>query len=453
MRVAGRLSRDALFRWQSVCDQLPVWLKISCIDESEDSIAPGVARDGERVRLTVNFEPIEGAVHLFTLEGWRSFLLNDDLVTPAAVVRLAFSENPFATKGFIVEPWNGDPKGNEFVTQTPVAGPRRQVRCHSAEFMAPSRIEPWITVTKPNAEDVAWREWRRIAMEMIARSLPSELFVEAGVRRVALSGQPPRRLNFGELDESCSFQLLQDAADWVYLEGTDNEVRHTFLTAELTREWPADASFFREISGRVSLALDSARLLYKAHLRSGSKDTLKALADLRKSLADDVQKLIQQARDLSNAIWRDVALAIGVLAIRLAMDPAKTAATSKPFAIIFLVVAIYVGVSFWIAISTNDQFFKKFDDTRSAWRPKLYAFLDNGDYKSLADDPINGAIATYRSTERKIAVVVAVVVIVLLILACMEAGFFSLDDVRTFLAGVWAKAIVFWHAVLAWLHL
>jgi hypothetical protein len=62
-----------------------------------------------------------------------------------------------------------------------------------------------------------------------------------------------------------------------------------------------------------SPALESARLLYKAHIRAGGKDTLKSLGDLRKSLTEDTQKILQQSRDLSSALWKDMALVISTL--------------------------------------------------------------------------------------------------------------------------------------------
>ena len=401
------------------------------------------------MRLNLNFEPVDGAAHVFTLEGWRTLLLKDELISRVEVARLAFSNISFATKDFRVEPWVDEPASHEIVVRTLDGNPRRIVRCRSPEFMPPNRIQPWLVETKPASDDIAWQEWRVIAKEMIARSLPSELYVEAGIKSVGLAGQPPRSIEFGVLDESCTLESLQEAASWVYLEGTDNEVRHTFLTAELAREWPASATFCQEVGRRLALSMESARLLYKAHLRSAGKDTLKALADMRKSLADDVQKTIQQARDLSAAIWRDVALAIGVLAFRLAMDPAKATATSSAFAIIFGAVAAYIALSFWIAVSTNNRFFSEFDKTLQSWRPKLYGFLDDGDYEALAQRPLTGAKAVYRSTERKVTVVVGIVVIVLVFMACVEAGIVSLDDVKGWPATGWTKVGILWQSILA----
>ncbi len=43
---------------------------------------------------------------------------------------------------------------------------------------------------------------------------------------------------------------------------------------------------------RAGRALDSAMTAYRAHIREGSKETLKALSDLRKTLSDEVSKCL-----------------------------------------------------------------------------------------------------------------------------------------------------------------
>jgi hypothetical protein len=264
---------------------------------------------------------------------------------------------------------------------------------------------------------------------MVARSLPNELYMEGGKERVSLAGQPPRRLELGEFSTDVPFGALQQAAAWVYLEGTDVEVRHTFLSAELAREWPANRSFVDGLKGKLESSFDSARLLYKAHLRAGSKDTLKALADLRKTLADDVQKLVQQARDLSSAVWRDVAVAIGVMAVRFGLDAAKTVPSSFAFSTIYLLVAGYFIASFWLTTSINRRFLASLEQSRAAWRTKLYAFLDDDDYRELAETPLSGAIEDYRLTERRTRRVVVIVALLLILATLVEAGILDFSSV------------------------
>lgn len=422
LSLSGSLTRAALDAWQIVSDAAPDWLSLSCIDSSDDPIQPRDAVEGDGVRITVTFASSANAPHLFTLEGWRSLLLDDSQVSSSTAVRLAFDEGRFRSRAFDVAPWERAPATGPDAPAPRDGSPRRQVRSQSSALMAPSRIDPWVA-EGDHGRGPAWQAWAAISASMIARSLPNELYIEGDEERVSLAGQPPRRLELGQFGVAdAPFAALQQAAAWVYLEGTDVEVRHTFLSAELAREWPSGKSFADGLTGKLESSLDSARLLYKAHLRAGSKDTLKALADLRKTLADDVQKLVQQARDLSSAVWRDVAVAIGVMAVRFGLDAAKTVPSSFAFSTIYLLVAGYFIASFWLTTSINRRFLTSLERSRAAWRTKLYAFLDDDDYRDLAENPLSGAIEDYRLTERRTRRVVVAVSLLLVLATLVEAG-------------------------------
>lgn len=416
--LAGRLSCAAMSAWQAVQDEPCIWLTFECIDESQDCIKPKEGQEGEKYRISLRFTSPDTTPHILTPEGWRSFLFNERTLSSARVVRLAFINTGFETRAFSVEPWVNVPFAVDLQDQKRIndTGPRRQVRCQTPDLMAPIRIEPWILVGSAPDNCQAIIIWQKVSAQMIAKSLPNELYKESDVPKVGLYGQPPRRLDFGsfELNEIL-FKALQEAAAWLYLEGDDVEVRHTFLSAELARAWTPGISFCAGLSSRLSGALDSARLVYKAHLRAGSKDIIKALADLRKTLSDEVQKLLQQSRDLSGAVWRDVAIAIGVLGIRIAMDSVKASSTTFGFAIIYFLVAVYICVSYRISIATNNKFLDIVETARKSWRTKLYAFLDDDDYQTLADKPLTDAVTAYRNTQTRTTIVVVVVSFLLLI--------------------------------------
>ena len=217
-----------------------------------------------------------------------------------------------------------------------------------------------------------------------------------------LASTPSRRLPYGQernpSDEE--FNDLQTCARWVYLEGTDIEVRHTLFTNELGREWRDGRAYLDGLWPRLCTSLDAAKLAYKAHLKAGSKETLKSLADLRKTLGDEIQKLMQQTRDLSANVSRDIAVALGVTAIRFGLDPTKISGAKAGFAVIFTLSATYIWMSYWITLKTNREFLQVIDNTRAAWRDKLYGYLDSADYQSLAEDPMRDATSAYNRYRR-----------------------------------------------------
>lgn len=448
--IGGRLSYAALLAWQAVQDEQCTWLTLECIDESQDIIEPKIGHEGENFRIDLRFTSPETTPHILTPEGWHSFLFNESMVSSTHVVRLAFINTGFNTKAFSVEPWVSDPVKVELQDQARVSetGPRRHVRCQTPKLMAPARIEPWILTSSSQDNHQAIIIWQKISALMIAKSLPNELYKEGDISKVGLYGQPPRRLDLGEFDPNeIPFKALQEAATWTYLEGDDIEVRHTFLSAELARAWTPDISFSAGLTSRLSCALESARLVYKAHLRAGSKDIIKALADLRKTLSDEVQKLLQQARDLSGAVWRDVAIAIGVLGIRIAMDSVKASSTTVGFAVIYLIVAVYICVSYRISIVTNNKFLDIVETSRKSWRTKLYAFLDDDDYKILADKPLTDAVNAYRNTQKRTTFVVVSVIFLLIIGVLFEMQWIEMGRLIDIIKCIYRTA---WHWVWGW---
>lgn len=422
LQVAGVLDRAALEAWQRIADGGD-WLQVSCVDESEDLVRPEDVLEGDRVRLSIRYDAGAHAAYVFTPEGWRSFLLGERAPYGVSVVRLAFDDAAFATDGFDVEPWFGPPRPETPPEPSPDTGPRRQVRCQASNLMAPRSIRPWLLKGEAPVGSVGYETWRGIATDMVVRSLPTELYRDDTVARVALSGQPPRRIDLGEAPTGPdTFAILQRAAAWVYTQGSDIEVRHTFLTSELAREWSPGQTFGAGLPDRLATALDSASLVYKAHLRTGSKDILKALADLRKTLSDEVQKLMQQTRDLSAGVWRDVAVVIGLNALRAATDMTKAPVDAGKLSWVYVMVAGYVGLSYAMSVRTNARFLKATEDSRLAWRSKLYAFLDEEDYKALAKRPLDDAVAAYRTTQRWTTAVVGLVILGLLYVAASDAG-------------------------------
>lgn len=431
--VVGTLSREALAKWQAVVDADALWLDLDCVDGSDDVVAPRDVAQGDRVRLTASYVPSVGAEHLFTPEGWRSLLYEPDRACLVSTVRLAFvgPEEGFRTRAHVVEPWIDAPGAAPEPEVRTEAGPRRIVRSQSPSLMAPARIEPYVA-DRADIAGPAGIAWREAATAMIGLSLPNELYQDGGADMAMLSGQPPRKLALGRPAADAQGLAAQgEAAAWVYLEGADVEVRHTFLSAELAREWAAGESFRNGLPKRIGPALDSARLLYKAHLRAGSKDTLKALSDLRKTLSDEVQKLLQQSRDLSAGVWRDVAVAVGAMVVRLAVDASKgSGAGGWGFAAVYAVVAAYVGISYVLTVSTNGRFLAVAERSRAAWRTKLYGFLDDADYDALADAPLAQAMDAYRRARRRTTAVVGVVVLALLAAAAVEGGLVDPASVR-----------------------
>lgn len=405
---------------------------IVCIDDVGDRLEPDrVEREcGEgRLHFQVRMPSFEHSAHVVCREQFKAVLLEPS--GKFATIRVAGLVEGFATPSLVIEPWTDITADGPARHGDTHQNARRVVRSLDRSRMAPEDVSRWLATNLPADEGWVVEEFRGRAVDLLLRSIVSELYTEDDVRRCVLASTPSRRLSFGPdvAPDSMEFQALVTACDWIYGQGADVEVRHALFVNELGREWPETVEFRTGIWSRLATTLDATKLVYRAHLQAGSKDTLKSLTDLRKALGEEIQKLMQQTKDLSASLWRDVAVALGVTALRFGVDPARTASASPIFAFVFVACAVYLVGSLALTTKTNAEFLRVVDQTRNSWRTKLYGYLDSGDYEKLADGPLRRAEEVYRNTVRWAWCVVLLVVTLLLAMAASEADFVNWTEV------------------------
>lgn len=425
--ISGTMDNDTLQLWGEVMDTDAENLRITFVDDSRDDIHPAQGIPGQKHFITIISDELPGILRLFTLEGWRSFLLQDPRLCQYHRIYALFINEAFETQQWKVAPWKKmlpDESESDVPTQT-ASVTKSIIRCFSTDFLPPDTIAPWILISGDTVIDESMRLWESLACRELLKCFVNELFA-AEIKKVGLSGKPPRKIPFGEEHAALpAFDVIQETAKWIFLEGNETELKHTFLSSELAREWPEGVTFCEGIVYRLPPALESARLLYKAHIRTGGKDTLKSLGDLRKSLTEDTQKILQQSRDLSSALWKDMALVISTLILRYSLEALKASGPQKVYALAFCALALYIAISYGMSVYINRNALSLLEKNRITWRSKLYGFLDEQDYQELAGLPINTAMWSYRRVERITSAIMLVLVTLLLTAAASE--FWSLS--------------------------
>ncbi|HBN0911692.1 TPA: hypothetical protein P7W98_001477 [Escherichia coli] len=425
--ISGTMDNDTLQLWGEVTDADSENLRITFVDDSRDDIHPAQGIPGQKHFITIISDEIPGILRLFTPEGWRTFLLGDPGLRQYRLIYALFVSEAFETQQWKVEPWekmHPEESGIDVIPQT-TSVTKSIIRCFSTDFLPPDTIAPWILVSGDKLTDGPMRLWASLACRELLKYFVNELFA-AEIKKVGLSGKPPRKIPFGEEHAALpAFYVIQETAKWIFLEGNETELKHTFLSSELAREWPEGVTFCEGIVCRLPPALESARLLYKAHIRTGGKDTLKSLGDLRKGLTEDTQKILQQSRDLSSALWKDMALVISTLVLRYSLEALKESGPQKVYALAFCALALYIAISYGMSVYINRHALSLLEKNRTIWRSKLYGFLDEQDYQELAGFPVKAAIRSYHRVERITSAIVLILVTLLLTAAASE--FWSLS--------------------------
>ncbi|UYW72782.1 hypothetical protein OFY05_14565 [Pseudocitrobacter faecalis] len=271
--ISGTMDNDTLQLWGEVIDADAENLRIAFVDESRDDIHPAQGVPNQKHFITIISDEISGTLRLFTLEGWRTFLLQDPKLRQYHCIYALFISESFETQQWKVAPWKQMyPEESETDLPARTASVTKSIiRCYSTDFLPPDTIAPWILISGDKMTDEPMKLWASLACRELLKCFVNELFA-AEIKKVGLSGKPPRKIPFGEEHAALSaFDVIQETAQWIFLEGNETELKHTFLTSELAREWPEGVTFCEGIVCRLSPALESARLLYKAHIRTGGK--------------------------------------------------------------------------------------------------------------------------------------------------------------------------------------
>jgi hypothetical protein len=422
LEVKGVFTEPILAQWREVALGLDE-SGIGTLDATDSLGEPVDLRTvqpdelADEIRLRLRKTEREGATYLFFASGLPVLLEDQSCSVDTLVAFIAEEFLPFRTASCAFSVWR---TANPSLPAelTPDIDPRKFTRDLTGTGTVPQTIGFYLLKEKPAQESDVFRIWAKAATPNLALALVDEVWREDHELMISLIGPRTKRIPLGTLTalDMNLFYLLQQAAEWVYASSREVEVRHTLFTNELAREWPETSSFFDQFASRVTLALDSARTAYSAHIRDGSKETLKTLSDLRKTLSDEVSKVSAQTRELIGTLWKDFAIAATALLSRIALLFAdkKPAADSTPMRIVFLGTAAFIVANLAITLRTNARFMRIAEKSRSAWKQKLFGFLSDEDMRALAEEPIEESIAAYKHARAAVISIYALVVILLL---------------------------------------
>jgi hypothetical protein len=354
--------------------------------ESECSIAQ-IGEDLEPYRLRINKPVPDAGVRYLTNAGFNAWLKEATAIGKAEVSRLSRLSY---TKGFAVAPWGVTAI---HVPEAALKSPRALVRESTSRRVAPADIRPWLLTETSMIlwDDEVFRLWAQHATTSLAHSLASEIdpdgaLVFGGSPRIKLDA-PTMRLAGTWNDDS--FAALQAAGRWVFENDRETETRHKLLAIEIARSSPVrrEAAMLAECAQQV---LEGARLAFQLGLEDISRDTLKALADLRKSLGDEAAKLADSTRQLAASVAAAIFIGLALFAAKIGTTAPKILIEALAF-----VVTGYVAV----VILTNIQFVLLQRSIREEWRGRLYRFLSTSDYESMVLKPARRAeLSTFVAT-------------------------------------------------------
>ena len=299
----------------------------------------------------------------------------------AGIIRLVRCTIPFETATVRFSPFDDD---RPFLPQPSAASPRRVVRESGDRRLVVEDLGDWILRSReelPRADE-CFQVWLRFAVPNVVRALANE--VESA--SIVFRGPPLVRLPFvpaaTRTMDDVDIKALQDAAAWVYDNERELEMRHGLYAAEMARTASGQVDAVQAFHHFASPALESARIAYGLNLSQVSRDTLKALADLRKAVSDEASKLADSTRTVAGAVAAALFAGVGLLITR--------STTNAPGALLIaltIILALYVGAVVW----SGKKFINVQAGIRANWRQRLYIFLPDNDYEAMVEKPARDA--------------------------------------------------------------
>lgn len=361
------------------------WTDIVSADAGGE-IPPGLLPgSGGGIRITATRPEIPAEVDVALTKSGLSALLDRD--PGSSTIWVHGLQQPIETWTVRYAPWGDD---TPFVPFDPPSNPARVVRVLGPNGPGVHFGRWLLRAASIDVSDSALAPWRLRAAARLGASLAQEVEPDG---RLLFRGPPPTRFACDAADVDLeAFAALQEAVNWTYENGRELENRHGLIAAEVARTSLRDGRL-TDLAGCLSMALEGARIAYGFGVTQQSKDTLKALGDLRKAVSDDAAKLSETTRSLGTAVVGAVFGNIGLIVARLTL-PANGLFVGPAAILLGVVLALYVVA----VIVSGAHYISIQRSLRKDWRTRLYRFLGDAEYKQMVSRPAERAETAFYIT-------------------------------------------------------
>ena len=381
-------------------------------------VGPADAFEADRVVIVTITKPAVTRIGFFFFGVSLEKYLRDEVGVVALRVADLTAQEAFSARGLDVAPWM---PGQALPPPPPLPtaiNPRNLVADHAPEREVPRDLSPWLLLTRPAVPGVAFEAWCAIAARRLLSGLVSSASREDGVVYLRVSGPPPYRIRADDPEIAGAWKGLTDVAEWVFLSVSDVEARHRLFGGELARASRPGQDF----PTTLERAFEAAKIAYDAHIQSASRETLKALADLRKTVVEESQKVTQRTQDMTAALGRDLAVSAAPFVIKILADAGKVT-TPAIAAAFYFVAAVFLMISFALQWRINESFLRGQQLSRQRWMQTLSAYISTKEREEISDGPIDMAIRSYRSTRTFL-----LFIYIVLVIALTGAGVYTLRN-------------------------
>lgn len=414
LRVSGTWNDQVTFeRWRGFLRaDLPTWIGVRIQDRDNNEIdllsADLADLASQEFSVIIQKKHESGAYFFLTLDGFRNGLTDQSLVRNARRIFVYECFARFESRRCIFCSLKNDPThiSNGLAPSIQdVEVEAAQLTRYLTQDIVPPVISFWVAKEISQDNSSVWQVWRTRATQELLLFPATEVWQSESGLMLSLSGGssgPRRRVLEFSRDENLQtgdiYEVLCKAAGWVIAVPREANIRHTYLAAELAREWPPNCSNWTTgFPSVLGAAIEGAQAHYEAHLLETSGEILKSLAELRKSVTAETQDAIKRTHDLTKALAASLAVSVGVILFRLPtlLDATASASDKQISQVVFGVLCGWMVFICSYFLVVNYNFRKALASSQKTWHSKIHAVLSSAEFHEMATKPLQKAERVY----------------------------------------------------------
>ncbi|PPS32668.1 hypothetical protein BVY10_07235, partial [Pseudomonas amygdali pv. morsprunorum] len=140
-------------------------------------------------------------------------------------------------------------------------------------------------------------------------------------------------------------------------------------------------------------------------------------ASLRKIIAEESSKIIDRTHALTSTLFRDIAIAIGTVSIKILA--VKEASIESSFLLVFSV--LWLAASLSITISTNRAYIISLTRSRFLWSKKVNYLIPISEFKDLSTRPFKDAVKAYNRSKSYAITIYTLTMAIMILMAISQS--------------------------------
>ncbi|MBI6949275.1 hypothetical protein [Pseudomonas koreensis] len=351
------------------------------------------------IDLLITKTPSCSEIYFFTLKGFENGLSHKSIDSRENIfINYEFEE--FSSRTCKFKPWTKHEKNHSEERKSIDA--RKIIKDASSGELA-SNIEFWITHLEPHTPSNAYSLWLKKSIPKSSLIFCSEIWKENQSLKLVINGTKKLETEFDTnalYPDSIQETKINEAANWMFDLEREVDIRHLLLTTRLSNQQiKASDNWLSFLSRTLPKCLENAKNDYKAHVHSKTSETLKAIADIRKIIAEESSKIIERTHALSATLFRDIAIAFSAISIRIITIPAQGNLETEKI-ILLLLSAGWLLTSLKITTKTNYLYIRSLTKSRFFWSRKVNTTIPISEFKELSKKPFKDAVSAYNNIRR-----------------------------------------------------